>query len=360
MAPAAYVGAAAAVGGLALNIANSSGGGSSAPSGGYQLGNPLQQDTSFNNLSNLMYNDAVALPQQLLPGYQQATQNITNNPYAGLQQQGANLASGIGMNTVAPWQLGGAASLYSGANQIMQTAFDPQGDLYNTEQQKLTDQINAANAAAGLSGPAAAGVSADALSGFNIDWQNNLLQRQLAGLTGAGRGFAGASDLGGLGLQTLQSSAGAPYATYLGQQRDIIGGLNALSTGANAAFSLPQQVMTNDLNYLGRSSQAAALALAAQGQGFDQSSQLGSALTNSLYGVGNAFGGNQTMTPGGGGGLSSMLNQLFAPPGNSFTGGGNISTGGNVSGFGNLFGSTTLGQDPFAGMSDASAMNFGY
>src|ERR1700724_1266589 len=88
MAPAAYVGAAAAAGGLAMNIANSTSG-SGVPSV-YRPGNTGYQDQSFNNLTNLMNNYAMTLPQQTIPQFQQAQQNISNNPYAGQAQQGSN------------------------------------------------------------------------------------------------------------------------------------------------------------------------------------------------------------------------------------------------------------------------------
>ncbi len=296
--PAAYVGAAAAAGSLALNIANSGGGG--APSAGYQLGNPGFQDTNFNNLSGQMYNYALGLPGQLLPGYQQASQNIQNNPYAMLAQQGANM-TGTMAPGVAGMQFGGAGQLYGAGNQVMNTAFDPQQALYNRTQQQVMDQINAANASSGVYGPAAAGVAQQGINNFNIDWQSNLLNRERMGIQAGGQAFAGASDLGGLGLQTLQSGFGAPYSTFLGQQRDILGGLNAYSTGANAAFSLPQQAMTNELNYLGRSSDASRLALAAPGQAFDQGAFNGAGLSNAV----NTF-ANNPMTQSG-------LNSLFAP-----------------------------------------------
>ena len=71
--PAAYVGAAAAAGGLALNIANSGGGGNVPQP--YQPQNQHLQDMNFNNLMGLYGNYAMSLPGQVIPQFQQAQQN---------------------------------------------------------------------------------------------------------------------------------------------------------------------------------------------------------------------------------------------------------------------------------------------
>src|SRR5258708_26510103 len=184
-------------------------------------------------------------------------------------------------------QFGGANSLFGAGNQVLNTAFDPQQALYNRTQQQVMDQINAANASSGVYGPAAAGVAQQGINNFNIDWQNNLLNRERMGIQAGGQAFGGASDLGGLGLQTLQSGSYAPYGTYLGQQRDIFGGLNSLNAGVLGAFSLPQQMIQNTEAYLGLGQSANSLAQTAQNTGFDQGSQIGSGLTNSLYPLGN-------------------------------------------------------------------------
>src|SRR6185437_11668286 len=249
MAPAAYVGAAAAAGSLALNVANSAGGGSNVPQP-YQLGNPMLQDYNFGQVQDLYNQYAMSQPGLVIPQFQQAQQNISNNPYAGLAQQGAGAVANLGTG-VAGQQFGGANALFGAGNQILGSAFDPQQALYNRTQQQVMDQINAANAASGVSGPAAAGVAQQGLTNFNLDWQNNLLNRQLAGERGAGQAFAGASDLGNLGLQTIGSTSAAPDQTYLGNQQNIISGLNALNAGTLGAFALPQQMAQNAESYLG-------------------------------------------------------------------------------------------------------------
>lgn len=285
MAPVAYVGAAAAVAGAASQIANSG----SSPNG-TQGGNPatyiptnqagadqLFQNTLFSN----MIPTANALPGQILPQYQQAQQNISNNPYAGLAVQGSVNAAGLAPG-VSGMQMSGANSLFGAGNQVLGSAFDPQNALYNRTQQQVMDQINAANAASGVAGPAAAGVAQQGLTNFNIDWQNNLLQRQALGIRAGGQAFSGASDLGLAGMNTLQTGSQLPYATFLGQQRDDISGLDALSQGTLNAYALPQQSLQDLQSYLGLGQSASSLARVGQGQAFNQNQILGQNLSTAL------------------------------------------------------------------------------
>ncbi len=147
------------------------------------------------------------------------------------------------------------------------------------------------------------------LTNWNIDWQNNLLNRERMGIQSAGQGFAGASDFGGLGLQTLQSGSYAPYGTYLGQQRDIFGGLNSLNAGVLGSFDLPQQMIQNTEAYLGLGQSANALAQSAQQQAFNQNQIAGQNFASAF-----APGGPAST-------LVSGVNSLFAPqaqPGSAY------------------------------------------
>lgn len=319
MAPAAYVGAAAAAGSLALNVSNSMGG-SGVPSV-YKPGNLGYQDQSYNNVLQSMNNNFTGLPGQVLPQYQQVQQNISNNPYASLAQQGANQAGALAPG-VSGMQMGGANALYGAGNQLLSTAFDPQSQLYNRTQQQTMDQINAANAASGLAGPAAAGVAQQGLTNFNIDWQNNLLQRQALGTQSAGQAFSGASGLGQQGMDTLQSGSNIPYATYLGQQQDIYSGLSGLSSGYLSAFAPEQQQIQDIQSYLGMGLGANGAVLAQNQQAFDQAQQNGAGLASAVSGFGN----NST--------IQSALSGLFgAGGGGGTTNAGGVTTGYNPSSF---------------------------
>jgi hypothetical protein len=103
--------------------------------------------------------------------------------------------------------------LQAGANQLMQTGFDPQSALYNRSAQQTTDQTRAALASAGLSGsPYAAGVEGQTLGDFNINWQNQQEGRQAAGLQGAAAADAAAGGLGQTGGNLLGQGAGLSTA----------------------------------------------------------------------------------------------------------------------------------------------------
>lgn len=84
--------------------------------------------------------------------------------------------------------------LYDAGNQILNTAMDPRQALFQRTQQQLADQVNAGQAMRGLGNSAVGGQEYNqAMSNFDIDWQNQQLQRQLVGIQGAGQ----ASNAGG-------------------------------------------------------------------------------------------------------------------------------------------------------------------
>lgn len=125
---------------------------------------------------------------------------------------------GYGSSPAGPGTVDNSGALKYG-QQIMTTAMDPQNALYDRSKQQMTDQVRASLAARGLDmSGAGAGIENQALSNFNIDWQNNLLNRQVAGagaytgLTGlaqniANQGFQNA-DL--LGREQYRAPAAAP------------------------------------------------------------------------------------------------------------------------------------------------------
>ncbi len=136
--------------------------------------------------------------------------------------------------------------------QIANTAFDPQQALYNRTLQQTQDQTRSGLEARGMDNtPYGAGVEGQALNNFNIDWQNNQLQRQIAG-GGAAGGLIGQ----GAGLQAgapgqyLQAS-GMPYATSQGIGSGQLGTLGQLGQFGTQGAQIPQQQVADYLNYLG-------------------------------------------------------------------------------------------------------------
>lgn len=222
---------------------------------------PPQQSLNIGPTSNAAFsgigdlsNTYSGLGGSVLPFAQQTAGNLYNNPYASQAQSGANLASGIGANAALTGYGTGAGLIDTGqgvtgagmgllpyAQPILQAGFDPQNALYNRTLQQVQDQSNVNNAMAGVAtSPYGAGLTNQATGNFNIDWQNNLLNRMstaagaAGGLTSAGAGAAntGAGITGqGVGMMNqapsqLVQSATIPYATY-----------SDIGTGQNQALS---------------------------------------------------------------------------------------------------------------------------
>ena len=217
-------------------------------------------------------------------------------------------------------QYGAGQQLQGGANQVMNTAFDPQQALYNQLYAKTMAQQNANNAMAGVGmTPYGAGLADQNTQNFNIAWQAQQLQNQIAGLnsatgaTQAGQGLSAAAP--GQYLNASQT----PYNVYGQIGAGQIGALNTLGQFGQAASTIPQQQIQDYQAYLGGGAQQQSVnnqsaALQAQLNNMYQN-QFGAGLS----GLGNAysaFGGQPIF--GGGGGYYGGGN-VYSSPG--FTGG---------------------------------------
>lgn len=266
--------------------------GSSAPAnqsyGGQPNYVPTNQpgaDQQYQGIYNQLNSYATALPGQTIPGYQAYTSNIQNNPYAAGAQAGAGQVAQAGQQA-AGQQISGGTNLYGAGNQILSTAFDPQHALYDYSRNQASQQAAVSNAQAGVTGPYAAGVTNQALQNFDMNWQNQQLQRQQTGELAANQAYAGASNLSNAGLSTYGTSSAAPYNTYLSQQQNDIGALSSLSSGTSGAFA-PAQMEQNMLqSYLGLGQSASNIAQAGQQAGFNQNQKLGSQFGQSLSALG--------------------------------------------------------------------------
>ena len=293
----------------------------------FQLGNQGNADLGLNTVMGPLQPYAQALPGQVIPGYQAYSANIQNNPFAPQQIQGAQAGAALGPQ-VAGMEMGGAQNLAQGAGQIMQTGFDPQQALYNQQQNLTAQQGAAADAASGVSGPAAAGTIDQSLQNFNIGWQNNQLGREQSSLQSAGAGFGQAGALGGQAIQTDAAASSLPYMAYLSQQQNDIGALGAQVSGTNAAFGPDMSLANLEQSYLNLGQTGTGLAQAGQAQQFGQNQALGSELGQSLGALTN--GTNTTTTsPSGattstssGGGLGSLFSSLFGGGGAGGAGAG--------------------------------------
>ena len=285
--------------------------GGSSPPPVYIPGGQPGADTNYQAITNDMTGAGQNVARTVTPALFSATSNLTQNPYAGLMQGTANMASNYGLGTLAPQMAGGANTLFGPGNtgapyagQVLQTGFDPQNALYNRTYQQTVDQSNAINSMYGLgSSPAGAGLTEQATNNFNIDWQNAQLQRQQQAtaaynnlVQGTGKAYSGASDLGTAALGTQTTAGALPYQTYATGQNNNVAALNQLSTGANTAYGLDQNTLNALAAYLKLGQSATSVGQAGAAQNAGNMTALGSALGSGLQGLSGIFGGGGTGT----------------------------------------------------------------
>lgn len=263
--------------------------------------------------------------------------NLMGNPYGGLFQSGAGVASGLGQTGALSGYGAGNALVGQGlgalsyAPGILNTGMDPQQQLYGFLQNQNLQQTNAINAASGMgSTPYGAGLSALSNQQFNMNWQNQQLGRQIAAAQGAGGLMGAASGTIGAGNammnaapgQFLQAS-GMPYSVFQGLGTDQFSNLSNLlnigGQGANLA-NLPVQ---DYLAYIQAGNQANSVAnqlyglqLQANQQQYNQNMGFGSALGGGLYNIGRGLAGGAgspflgSFFGGGGGGWGGFQSPL--------------------------------------------------
>ena len=237
------------------------------------------QNNVFGTIGGLTGGGAAGYQQYFPFGARQATQQQFNNPFAPTAQAGANTAMTLGQDAATnQFNLGGTLEslgqqvsaegqpLINNANQVMQTAFDPQSALYNRYQQLMQQQFQAQNAQSGVgSTPYAAGLNAQNNQNFNISWNAQQLSNQIAGLNSASGAYGTAGTLqstganisgAGAGLQAgaaplFMQSAMYPYATSMLTSQNAMAALQQLLQYGQGAAGLGQQQITDYLSLLG-------------------------------------------------------------------------------------------------------------
>ena len=193
--------------------------------------------------------------QQLLAQYMpQMNTQLGANTQAG--NAGANMAQSTipGATAIGQGSMQGAENLQTGANSIMNTAFDPQQALYQKMFQQNQDMANVQNMMSGVgTTPYGAGVADQSNQNFNINWANQQLGRQATGLQGAEAAFGAAQPLGNAGQASLVQSAMLPYAT---QSASAGANTQALQGGIGATTGTSQPTIQDLLAYLGVGNQA--------------------------------------------------------------------------------------------------------
>jgi hypothetical protein len=294
-------------------------GASSGSASVYQPSNQPGIDQSFNNIFGELATGTTNIPAQLYPEYQGIADQIIHNPTAPVYQQAAN-NTGQNLNAVANQDFTAGTDLSKilpmilpYAQQILQLGADPQGALYNRTLHQTQDQVRAGLNARGLGmSGVGAGIEGDAVNNFNIDWQNNALQRLLTGAQGASGLFTAgenaarsASERSNAGAQEELAAGRTPYETFNTIKNDKLKGLDTESTAGQNTWALPESLMQDALNYLGYGSNASKTALAGAQQKFDNN-QTNASNIGSLF---NSLQSNNSSS-GGGGFLNSLTSWL--------------------------------------------------
>lgn len=279
---------------------------------------PKQQGTADFNFNNILQplidastNGGAGTPGGwAYPQAQAAYQTyFTNYPAIDYGYQQATNAAQDYQNGGYLSALSNAKTLGGAGNTVLNTAFDPQSALFNRGQQQVADQANATNAMSGVgSTPYGSSVTAGALKNYDIDWQNQQLKRQLAGLEGAGTAFGRSNDLGLKAASGLDTLAAAPYNFSTNVGSNLETGLSDAVKIGNQQYTLPQQVIDDLESYLGLGQSASTISgnLGALGS---------SELASGIGGLGSLAGGIGSLSNSS---LGSGIGGLFS--GTSATG----------------------------------------
>jgi len=287
-------GVAASVAGSAISgaISPSSSGGSGGGGGGYYVPTGLQPaDQQWQAIQNQNFNKYMGydLDQYGLNSLQMGINNA--QAYGGGYQNAAN-AAGQYYGQLGSQLQGASGNLFNAGNQVYQSAFDPQNALYNRTVQQLQDQTGATNSMYGLgSSGAGAGVANQALGNFNIDWQNQQLQRQIQGLGALGQGYGQAGALGQMGAGSTLMSGQLPYEA--GQTLAAAPGQIAGQFGQflnQNVYGPGQAIQGQYIPYANNGQGAQAVPYQAQAQGAGAAGALGGqAIGQGISGIGNAY-----------------------------------------------------------------------
>lgn len=126
---------------------------------------------------------------------------------------------------------------------MINNAFDPQKELYGRTLQQVTDQTRSGEAARGVANtPYGAAAEGNALSNFNIDWQNNSLQREMAGLQSATGTYSGLINAGAAAAQPAEAAMQG-YANAFNTSSEA-------KTKENAQKQQAQQSLFGDISSL--------------------------------------------------------------------------------------------------------------
>jgi hypothetical protein len=243
---------------------------------GTSFGQQAGQATSDAGVLNQIAQEFTGAPrieaQDIGPAALNASAALTNNI-------GAAVPSVMGGATA------GANALNQYGNQILGTAFDPQGALYNQLQNQAVQQSEAAASAAGLGGSAyGASTVGNNLNNFNINWQNQQLARQAQGLGAAEPAFTTAAGLPGSAASSL--GAGLSAAAQGGIAPEQLGASLTSQIGQilQGADTLPANVAQQYATLGGQTGQLGSAAAALPFQPYTQGDAAAQSIQSILSG----------------------------------------------------------------------------
>ncbi|HEM7879073.1 TPA: hypothetical protein U2L31_005499 [Burkholderia contaminans] len=222
---------------------------------------------------------------QYAPGYQTAANQ------AGLGYTNAgNALTGLGNLDLMT-----QGNLLNAGQNVYQMGLDPQSALYGRTLNNVQQQVNANNSMYGLGSSAAgAGVANQALSNFNIDWQNNQLSRAAQGL----QAYTGAANTAGnYGQAGANALTQAPQYTLLGGSTPYNTAQTIAATPGNLAntygsflnqnvYGPAEGMMGSIIPYMNYGQGAQSVPFQAQAQG---AGALGSMVSQGISGIGNSI-----------------------------------------------------------------------
>jgi hypothetical protein len=199
----------------------------------------------------LAYQSGAGLTAQELADPMLATllRNQMNDPRMAGVMPAANQAAQM-MGQIAPQAYGAGQQLQNQQlaalpqyQNILAMGTDPQGALYQRTLQQLKDQMGGQMAQTGLTGTGAGmGIQQQGLENFNIDWQNQQLNRALSAMQGyggamgqAGQVLQGATGLEQAGAQAALEAGQIPFKAsqaVMGQQGQDLANYLAAMQGA--------------------------------------------------------------------------------------------------------------------------------
>jgi hypothetical protein len=270
------------------------GGGGGGSSNAYIPKGQSQADDQFLQLLTQLTGGNQDMMKTLMPYLQQAFGG-TSDLYGRLQgtmEGDSSLMRGQSGNL-----FGAGDKERAVGDQLWTMGRDPQGALHDKLQNQVVDASRASTSARGIGmSPQSAGMEDSAVSNFNMDWNNQALQRALQGAGGMGAAYADAGRQTGAGTDML---IGSDKMTQ-GAGQLPFDAAKLFSGGAAGAMGPSNDVMSQILKYLGYGGSQT-------DQRFGQQQAGMSNMTSGLDSLGkllkNGFGGGSTTPdPGGGGG----------------------------------------------------------